>query len=133
MLINPDDYTVRMVAQVDTHDDCAVAALAMFAGRTYAEALSAFPKPALILKRGAYWPEVRAAATKLGLTTSLKRVYNLDIDTGLLYLESRKVKDDDHMVYLWAGRILDNNVGWLQPSAYLLYYDYNPKSLLIRL
>jgi hypothetical protein len=129
MTTSPD--MIRVVHQTGAHPDCSVAALATFASVTYAQALAAFTNPSLVLKRGAHWREVRAAAKRLGLKTALKRSYDIDEDTGLLYLASLKPKDDDHMVFLWAGRVMDHEQAWLNPSAYLAANGFRPESLLV--
>lgn len=128
----PVPEIVPIVSQSGEHADCAVAALAMFAGVDYATALAAFDRPRRILRGGAQWADVRRAARRLGLRTRLTRRYDLDEDTGLLYLASRHAREDDHMVFLWAGRVIDGGQGYVAGSLFCALQGFEARSLLVR-
>jgi hypothetical protein len=126
--MTPAPYLVRLVKQDGISPDCAVASLAMLCGVTYGEALAAFPKPQRVMQVGAYLTEMAGAAKRLNVKTELKRTFELDEDTGILHVSSRK---DEHVVFLWAGRIIEGNGEcWLHPGSYMKAHKYKPKSLL---
>lgn len=119
---------VRMVHQDGNLPDCAVASLAMFCGVSYGEALAAFPKPHRVIKVGAYMTEMQAAAKALGVRTRLRKRFDLEEDTGILHVSGK----DEHLVFLWAGRIIEGNGEcWLSSQSYLHTYDYSAKSLIV--
>jgi hypothetical protein len=120
-------YLVRVVKQDGLLPDCAVATLAMLCGVTYGEALAAFPRPDRVVKIGAYLTELRAAAKRLKVTLVLTRRFDLEDDTGILHVSGK----DEHLVFLWAGRIIDGNGEcWLHTDSYLKAHSYTAKALL---
>lgn len=121
---------VRLVPQSGFHPDCAVASLAMLCGVMYQDALAAFADPLDVMLNGVSWPMVQAAAKRLGFRTRLKlRRYELTEDTGILNV---KRPADEHLAFLWEGRIVDGNGElWLSPEAYLRHYKYTAKGLLV--
>ncbi len=123
---------IRLVKQTGVHGDCAVSTLAMLVGVTYEEALAAFERPASVLVDGADWGAIRKAARRLKVATRLLRTrFDLDEDTGVLAL--KKARADEHLVFLWEGRIIDGNGElWRMPMAYLDAYGYMPTGLLVR-
>lgn len=124
---------VRIVLQDEEVPDCAVASLAHFAGITYGAALVAFPRPDRVMSRGAWMTELQAAAATLGIETKVLRKFNIEEDTGILWLKGKK-GDDDHVCYLWAGRIIDGTGEcYLSPFDFLRVCGGKPKSLLVRL
>lgn len=125
----PAPEVVRIVRQDGTLPDCAVASLAHFAGVTYGEALAAFPRPDRVVKTGAYLTELAAAARKLGIKTKSRKRFDIAEDTGILHVSG----PDEHLVYLWAGRIIEGNGEcYLDPHDYLRVNKYSPQSLLMR-
>jgi hypothetical protein len=119
---------VRIVRQDGELPDCAVASLAMLCGVGYGQALAAFPKPHRVLKAGAYLTELQAAAKALGIKTKIRKRFDLEEDTGILHVSGK----DEHLVFLWAGRIIEGNGEcWLSSLSYLTTYDYEPKSLVM--
>ncbi len=120
---------VRFVRQRPPHGDCGVATLATLAQCTYEEALAAVVRyqPA-VLQSGLDWQEMRRAAKRLGLTTRLRRRYDINEATGILRL--RNLKGEEHYTYLWAGRIVDSGDGWEDPDDYLQHHGYTPTALL---
>lgn len=120
---------IKVVRQDENVTDCAVASLAMLCGVTYGEALAAFPKPESVMKTGAYLAEIQAAALALGKKTRNRRRFDIQADTGILRLE-----DDtkyDHVVFLWAGRVIDGNGScWLEPRKFLRRKHCKAKSLI---
>jgi hypothetical protein len=102
--------------------------LAMFCGVGYGEALAAFPKPHRVLKAGAYLTEIQSAAKVLGVKTKIRKRFDVEEDTGILHMSGK----DEHLVFLWAGRIIEGNGEcWLQSLSYLATYEYIPKSLVV--
>jgi hypothetical protein len=121
-------YLVRVVKQDGVSPDCAVATLAMLCGVTYGEALAALPRPDRVMKIGAYLTDLETAATRLAVNVVLKRKgFDLEEDTGILHVSGK----NEHLVFLWAGRIIDGNGEcWLHADSYLKTHKYKPKSLL---
>lgn len=107
--------------------DCAVAAVAMLCGVTYGEALASFPRPAHVMKTGAYLTEIRAACKRLGVRTRIRKRFELDDANGILHVSGK----DEHVVLVWEGRIIDGNGEcWVDALTYLGTYEYVPKTLL---
>lgn len=124
-------HFIHLVSQTGSHHDCGVAALALFAGVLYEDALVAFDRPSTVLKRGVYWTEVVSAAKRLGIKSTVRRRFNVNEDTGILRMKD--LNKDEHMVYLWAGRVVDGSEeAWLYPSDYFDHGGYDPTGLLVR-
>jgi hypothetical protein len=121
---------VRLVPQSGFHPDCAVSAVAMLCGVMYQDALASFADPRDVMLNGVSWPMVQAAAKRLGFRTRLRlRRYDLTEDTGILNVIRPK---DEHLTFLWEGRIVDGNGElWLSAADYLTHYSYTPKGLLV--
>jgi hypothetical protein len=125
---------IKFMRQNTVNSDCVVSALAMLSGVTYEVALAAcvIVKPDVLEQGMGRWENVKRAASILAQTTRVvpRGRYDLDEDTGLLHVKSRK---EDHVVLLWAGRIIEGNGElWLDPDDYLRHYNYQPYSLLVR-
>ena len=126
--LTPD--VVRLVRQSGHHADCGVASLAMLAGVMYEDALAAFRSPLDVLKTGVSWPRMHRAAKRLGVATRVRRTFDVNEATGILNVIR---KEDEHLVFLWAGRIVDGNGEmWIDPADYFKHYNYEPKGLLVR-
>lgn len=128
----PPSY-IKAVRQNGFNRDCTVATIATYACVNYEEALAAavIVQPE-VLESGMTWVEIRRACDVLGLQCALQRrgYYDIEEDTGILNVKKR---NDDHVVFLWAGRILEgNSEQWLDPEEYLRHYGYKPFSLLVR-
>jgi hypothetical protein len=126
---------VRFVRQSGHHGDCCVSTLAMLAGVMYEDALlaSAHVNPK-VLTCGMTWPQIKRAASRLGLKT--RTIQNFDDDaTGILHVSrvALGVADAvDHVVFLWAGRVVDGNGElWMEISDYLRHYGWEAKALLV--
>lgn len=125
----PSPDVLRIVRQDGVSTDCAVASLAHFLGVSYAEALAAFPRPDRVVRAGAYMTEIVTAALAFGVKTKLRKRYDLDEDTGILHVSGA----DEHLVYLWAGRIIEGNGEcYLSAHDYMRINKYKPQSLLQR-
>ena len=119
---------VRIVRQDGISPDCAVATLAMLCGVGYGEALAAFPKPHRVLKAGVYLTELQSAAKRLGINTARRKRFDIEEDTGIMHVSGK----DEHLVFLWAGRIIEGNGEcWLEPLCYLDANGYTPQSLIV--
>lgn len=124
---SPFPELVRVVKQDGTLTDCAVVAVAMLCGVTYGEALAAFPSPQHVVRNGAYFTEIQAAAKSLGVKTRIRKRFDVDEDTGVLHVSGK----DEHVCLLWEGRIIDGNGEcWLSASTYFGTYQYKPKALI---
>lgn len=128
----PPSY-IKAVRQNGFNRDCTIATIATYACVNYEEALAAcVTVNAQALDIGLTWAEIRRACDLLGLQCVLKRrgYYDIDEDTGILNVKRRQ---EDHVVFLWAGRVLEgNSEQWLDPEEYLTHYHYKPYSLLVR-
>ena len=120
------------------HGDCAVSALSLACGVTYETALAAALKTAPeVLSQGMSWEEIKIAAKLLGMTPRLLRrgKYVLEESTGILNIKQPAVKDSDHVVYLWEGRIIepkqDRRQLWLSAEQFLQHYRYKASSLMV--
>lgn len=126
-------FYLKAVRQNGLNRDCTIATIATFAGINYEEALAAalLVEPG-VLGHGMTWPQIRRACHGLQIPTRLKRrgQYDLEEETGILNVKRRT---EDHVCFLWAGRIIEGNFeGWLDPEEYLRHYSYTPQSLLVR-
>jgi len=120
---------IRFVRQDGTLPDCAVASLAMFCGVSYGEALAAFPKPHRVVKTGAYLTELQSAAGRLGIRTKLRKRFDVEEDTGILYVSGK----EEHLIFLWAGRPIEGNGDmYLSVLTYCHVNGCKPMSLLVR-
>lgn len=107
----------------------------MLAGVMYEDALLAAAKVNPdVLTQGMTWPQIRATARRLGLTT--KTVHKFDDDaTGILHVSRVALglgQPSEHVVLLWEGRVIDGNGElWRDLDDYLRHYGYEAKALLI--
>lgn len=128
-------FYFKAVRQNGLNRDCTVATIATFAGLNYEEALAACVQvQPEVLSTGMTWPEVREVCDRVGIDTVLKRrgFYDIEEDTGILNVQNKRRKDD-HVCFLWAGRIIEGNFeGWLDPEEYLRHYKYTAYALLVR-
>lgn len=128
----PPSY-IKLVRQNGFNTDCCVATLAVLFSMNYEEALAAcvVSQPG-VLDIGMTWTEIRRVADALGGVVKLIRrgFYDLDEATGILNVKNGQ---EDHVVFLWAGRIIEGNGEmWLDAEEYLRHYNYKPYSLLVR-
>jgi hypothetical protein len=126
-------FYLKAMRQNGHNADCAVATIATLCGINYEESLAACVTVAPdVLLFGMTWPEIRKACEALGVETTIKRAgrYDISEDTGILHVRKPKVS---HVVFLWAGRIIDGNMEmWLEPDDYLRHYKWTAQSLLVR-
>jgi hypothetical protein len=131
MLALPPDV-VRWVSRSGEDPDCAIVAISLACGATYdavlAEAIQVTPDA---VSRGMNWRQIRATVKRLGFTSTLKRKYDLEDDTGILDCKRGR---EEHVVYLWEGRIieprLDRRALWKDPDAFLAHEGWTPGMLL---
>jgi hypothetical protein len=128
---------VRFVRQSGHHGDCAVSTLAMLAGVMYEDALLAAAKVnPHVLAQGMTWPQIRAAARRLGLKTRTVHTYDDDA-TGILWVEpvalgANRGDLTEHVVFLWEGRVIEGNGElWNDLDTYLRHYGWEAKALLV--
>lgn len=112
------------------HGDCAVSAIELACGVTYERALeAALALVPDVLTRGMTIGEIRCTVEALGFEVRWRRSrYDLHDDTGILSV-------DNHVVYLWEGRIVepkaDRRQLWLDPEQFLHHYHYTVSGLLV--
>ena len=101
--------------------DCGVACLAMLCGVSYENALVAVAQeqPNVCVK-GVYLRELRGAARRLGFTLKSKRTIDLETDTGILNLSSRKWKME-HLVVLREGLIVETDGTLYEAETYFAH------------
>ncbi len=116
------------------HGDCAVVAISLATGYSYEETLSAcLATCPEVLGNGMNVSQIKGALRELGFKAKARRKYDLDEDTGLLWVEDPA--GEGHMVYLWAGRVVnpgksDRTALWLDPEEYLLAGDWTADVLI---
>ncbi len=108
--------------------DCAVACLAMLLGVGYEASLVAFKKTTFT--RGAFYGDIQSAALALGFSLTLRKKFNLEEDTGLLGVRSKKWKND-HLVLLKEGLIVDTDATLWEVDVFLAAYEAKALSLLV--
>lgn len=119
------------------HGDCSIAALALALGASYENVLaSAIHFAPTVLQEGMTLKEMCQVAEELGYKAKLKRKYTLDEETtGILSVVQPHVKGSDHVVYLWAGRVLEPEHTraqlWLDYQDFLSHYQYEHDALIV--
>jgi hypothetical protein len=100
-----------------------VVAIALATGFTYEESLSACTavNPSA-LHDGMTMVHTRKALALLGFRVVVRKKFEIDKATGILWVENKK--KDQHVAYLWAGRVVeprkaDRTALWLDPEDYL--------------
>ena len=136
-LAAPPDV-VRWTARGGLHGDCAIAAVAMACGVTYETALVAActicRNP---LVKGMTAAQLLRAARALRCAaewTVFERIHFEDA-TGILWLQSTQLGvKEDHVVYLWGGRIVepkfDRQELWEDPEQFFSHYGYRVARML---
>ena len=114
---------VHWTPRSSDHNDCVLLALCQATGFSYEETLAA----ALAIKpealdAGITPYETRAILKEMGYAPRVRRKYDIDEDSGVLFIVDPKGKW--HAVYLWAGRVInttkpDRGALWLDPDEYL--------------
>jgi hypothetical protein len=111
--------------------DCGVAALAMFLGTSYEDALLALSgEVPTVLRRGVWMPELQRAAARVGVTTKLKRRYDLELDEGILQIVYKP--DDQHVVVLREGLLFDTDLTCWKPEDYFKAKRAKAGTLIVR-
>lgn len=108
--------------------DCAVACLAMLCGVSYEVALLALGVPQ-VMTSGAAVRQVRAAAKRLKHPLRMRRVFDLDTDTGILGVRSDRWTSE-HLVVLKEGLIVDTDATIWDADVFLAAYQATAVSLL---
>ena len=113
-----DAPIIRVVLQRHVAD-CSVACLAMICGVTYENALVALAQQQPnVCAQGVYLREMRAAARSLGFTLKSKRNYDLESDTGILNLSSKRWSVE-HLVVLREGLVIETDGTLWDADLYL--------------
>jgi hypothetical protein len=120
---------VRMVVQRHPAD-CGVAALAMFLGVSYEDALLAIgsDKPT-VLKRGVWVTNLTRAAAVLGATLKRKDTWDAEADDGIMWVTSRNWA---HVVLLRNGLVWDTDLCCWEPEDYLKAKRAKVRAILVR-
>lgn len=132
MITLPPDC-VRWIHRNGEDNDCAIAAISLATGLSYETVLgTAMNIQPLATMHGMSMKAIRAALSALGYTSKVRRKFDLDEDTGILWLTGKR---DSHVVYLWEGRIVEPSLGrrelWLDPRGYLAAEKFKVGSLLV--
>jgi hypothetical protein len=112
-----------------TGNDCAIAALAMYTGRSYADVAAAVTgvSPRAFV-RGMWCTEIQRAAKALGVTLKLCRRFNIEEDTGILCVDHG---GGAHAVVLFQGVIINSEDGMVwDVEAYLIKAGAIPRVLM---
>jgi ABC-type bacteriocin/lantibiotic exporter with double-glycine peptidase domain len=111
--------------------DCGVACLAMICGVTYENALVAVAQvqPNVCVK-GLWVRELKAAAKLLGYRLRMRRGFDLETDTGILNLSSKKWTCE-HVVILREGMVIETDGTLWEADLYLRQHRARMGSLLI--
>lgn len=109
--------------------DCAIAALAMYTGKSYGEAASVAVRFApKAFARGMWCTEIQKAAAALGVHLKQTRRFSIDEDTGILCVDN---PDGAHAVVLFHGLIVNSADGQIwEPEAYFIEARATPRVLL---
>lgn len=133
-------HMIRHVRQSGVHGDCGIACLATLLGLTYEEVLiqTAKVRPN-VLKQGLHWTDFVKVGKKIGVSLAVVHLSLEDLEdaTGVLGLKrmnpdhNAKAMTEEHVVYLWAGRVIDGDgAHWLDLDDYLKHYNYEMTGLL---
>ena len=127
---SPPDI-IRWSPRSDGHGDCSIAAISMACGVTYEIALSAALGVALNPLEGMTAPKICAAIRLLGFKVKLRKKFDLTEDSGILWVYNGP---NDHVVYLWEGRVIEpenyRRQMWLSSEDYLKHYRYTAACLI---
>ena len=125
-----DAPILRVIAQRHPAD-CSVACLAMLLGVSYENALVAIaPDEPNVCVMGAYEPSIKRAAVRLGYRLRVKKRVDLESDTGILTVRSRKWKTT-HLVVLKNGLIVDTDACVYDADVFLATQRATVGSLLV--
>lgn len=122
---------IRWVPRNPENGDCGIVALQLACGLTYETVLAAALKVApKALEKGISMTNLQRTAKALGYTGRWRRKYDISADTGLLYIETKRL---GHVVYLWGGRVIEprDQSMWRQPADYLVSEKAKAGSLLV--
>lgn len=114
----PAAAMLRTMAQRE-ETDCCLVAMAMFAGRSYEDALLAASRhePKFSGRRGLYNAQIAATLADLGTPVRYRRRVDLEEDYGIIRL-------DDHVALLRAGVIVDGDAIWWDVADWLMHRGY---------
>jgi hypothetical protein len=122
---------IRWVRRNPDNGDCGIVALQLACGLTYEAVLAAALKVApKALEKGLSMTNLQRTAKALGFSGRWRRRYDIEADTGLLYVETKHL---GHVVYLWAGRVIEpkEEAMWQRPADYLAFEKAKAGSLLV--
>jgi len=111
--------------------DCGVACLAMLTGVSYEEALvAATNKPETFCKSGLFPADLKRAAKALGYTLRAKKRFDLETDTGILWVLVPTFASP-HLVVLWEGLIIDTDGGLYKQDVYMAVNEAKATTLFV--
>lgn len=114
------------------HGDCSIAAISIACGVTYEIALSAALGVCMNPLEGMTATNIAKAIKLLGLEPRMRAKFDLEEDSGILWVE--KKGSECHVVYLWAGRVLEPESYlrqlWLSADDYIKHYRWKAKWLI---
>jgi ABC-type bacteriocin/lantibiotic exporter with double-glycine peptidase domain len=111
--------------------DCSVACLAMLLGVCYENALVAIaPDNPDVCVKGAWDKQITRAARRLGYRLRVKRRVDLENDTGILNVFSKRWKHA-HLVVLKNGLIFDTDACVYDADVFMSAHKAKAGSLLV--
>ena len=124
-----DAPILRVVLQ--RHEmDCGVACLAMICGVSYENALVAVAQVVPnVCAVGIWSTQMQVAAKHLGFTLKTRRRVDLEADTGILTLSSKKWPSD-HVVVLREGLVIETDGTLWEPDVFIRHYGAKVGTLL---
>lgn len=132
MLAMPPDC-VRWITRNGEDNDCAIAAISLATGHSYetvlGHAMAVHPGATV---DGLTMRQIKAVLLALDVPHRVRRKFDIEEDTGILWVSG---KSDEHVVYLWEGRVIEPSLGrrslWLDPRGYLAHEKYLKATWLI--
>lgn len=118
---------IRIVRQRHAAD-CSVACLSMLLGPSYEDVLLAFRHN--VKDEGATLRQVASAARRLGHALRFRRAVDVELDEGVLAVNSPKWPTSYHLVVLKAGLVVDTDETVWDADVFLSVYVAKPYGLL---
>lgn len=111
--------------------DCGVACLAMICGVSYENALVAVAQVQPdVCAQGLWLRHLRAAAKLLGYRLTARRAFDLEADTGILNLSSKRWRLE-HLVILREGLVIETDGTLWEAELYVKQHRARLGSLLV--
>jgi hypothetical protein len=91
----------------------------MYLGRTYEDVLDAAARLGpRFHRKGMYTPQILRTAAALGVPLRRKRVFDTEVDQGIVVVVYDVAQEADHVVVLREGLLFDTDLSVWDPSTY---------------